>query len=100
MCTALNWKQPNCPYHRYLFQWRPSADKPVDPVLLGNELGADPIDAAVDSQKVHSSGRTTISVKEAVQVAQNNNLMGLICSSRLLVRFSFSLSYPNLAHAV
>ncbi|KAL1623050.1 Karyopherin transporter [Diplodia seriata] len=66
MCTALNWKQPNYP------------------VLLGNELGADPIEAAADSQKVHSSGRTTISVKEAVQVAQNNNLMGLICSSRLL----------------
>ncbi|KAF4538923.1 Ankyrin repeat protein [Lasiodiplodia theobromae] len=66
MCTALNWKQPNYP------------------VLLGNELGADPIEAAADPQKVHSSGRTTISVKEAVQVAQNNNLMGLICSSRLL----------------
>ncbi|EOD50102.1 putative ankyrin repeat protein nuc-2 protein [Neofusicoccum parvum UCRNP2] len=66
MCTALNWKQPNYP------------------VLLGNELGADPIDATADSHKVHSSGRTTVSVKEAVQIAQNNNLMGLICSSRLL----------------
>ncbi|KAF2416400.1 hypothetical protein EJ08DRAFT_600583, partial [Tothia fuscella] len=31
-----------------------------------------------------SSGRTVLSVKEAVQVAQNNNFMGLICSSRLL----------------
>ena len=30
-------------------------------------------------------GRTTFSIKEAVQVARNNNLMGLICSSKLLV---------------
>ncbi|KAF2142472.1 uncharacterized protein K452DRAFT_270140 [Aplosporella prunicola CBS 121167] len=66
ICTALNWKQPNYP------------------VLLGNELGADPAVAAADPQNVQSSGRTTISVKEAVQVAQNNNFMGLICSSRLL----------------
>lgn len=66
----------------------------IDPVLLGNELGADPIEAAADPQKVHSSGRTTISVKEAVQVAQNNNLMGLICSSRLLV------SLVHLSHAL
>jgi CDK inhibitor PHO81 len=33
---------------------------------------------------VLSSGRTMLSVKEAVQLAQNNNFMGLICSSRLL----------------
>lgn len=84
MCTALNWKQPNCLFY-YLLSRRSTANELVDPVLLGNELGADPINAAADSQKVHSSGRTTISVKEAVQVAQNNNLMGLICSSRLLV---------------
>ncbi|KAK7732933.1 phosphate system positive regulatory protein pho81 [Botryosphaeria dothidea] len=83
MCTALNWKQPNCLFY-YLLSRRSTANELVDPVLLGNELGADPINAAADSQKVHSSGRTTISVKEAVQVAQNNNLMGLICSSRLL----------------
>lgn len=71
-----------------------NADVNIDPVLLGNELGADPIEAAADPQKVHSSGRTTISVKEAVQVAQNNNLMGLICSSRLLV------SLVHLSHAL
>ena len=33
---------------------------------------------------IQSSGRTTISVKEAVQIARDNNFMGLICSSRLL----------------
>ncbi|KAF2086079.1 hypothetical protein K490DRAFT_74642 [Saccharata proteae CBS 121410] len=66
ICTALNWKQPNYP------------------VLLGNELGADTTISTTGSQKVQSSGRTTISVKEAVQVAKTNNFMGLICSSRLL----------------
>ncbi|OCK83626.1 ankyrin [Lepidopterella palustris CBS 459.81] len=66
ICTALNWKQPNYP------------------VLLCNELGADASISAVDPQKVQSSGRTTISVKEAVQIARDNNFMGLICSSRLL----------------
>lgn len=34
---------------------------------------------------VYSSGRTTTSVKEAVRIAQSNNFMGLMCSSRLLV---------------
>ncbi|KAF2809681.1 ankyrin repeat protein [Mytilinidion resinicola] len=66
ICTALNWKQPNYP------------------VLLCNELGADAPSSTSDPYKVRSSGRTTISVKEAVQIARDNNFMGLICSSRLL----------------
>lgn len=56
-----------------------------DPVFLCNELGAD--SAQSPSGRTHtiqSSGRTTISVKEAVQIARDNNFMGLICSSRLL----------------
>ncbi|KAF2872475.1 hypothetical protein BDV95DRAFT_491620 [Massariosphaeria phaeospora] len=64
ICTVLNWKQPNYP------------------VLLCNELDADSLVAS--HQAVQSSGRTTISVKEAVQIARDNNFMGLICSSRLL----------------
>jgi CDK inhibitor PHO81 len=32
-------------------------------------------------------GRNNCSVKEAVRVAKDNNLMGLICSSELLVSF-------------
>jgi CDK inhibitor PHO81 len=55
-----------------------------DPVLLCNELGADG-SLTPSTHKVESSGRTTISVKEAVQIARDNNFMGLICSSRLLV---------------
>lgn len=97
MCTALNWKQPNCSYPAS-FVVRLRTNESIDPVLLGNELGADPIDATADSHKVHSSGRTTVSVKEAVQIAQNNNLMGLICSSRLLVCWNnlFLHLAPNL----
>ncbi|KZM25074.1 aspartic-type endopeptidase [Ascochyta rabiei] len=67
ICTVINWKQPNYP------------------VFLCNELGAD--SAQSPSGRTHtiqSSGRTTISVKEAVQIARDNNFMGLICSSRLL----------------
>jgi hypothetical protein len=57
-------------------------DVDIDPVLLCNELGAD----SNGSHTVESSGRTQISVKDAVQIARDNNFMGLICSSRLLVR--------------
>ncbi|KAF1988098.1 putative cyclin dependent kinase inhibitor Pho81 [Aulographum hederae CBS 113979] len=63
ICVALNWKQPNYP------------------VLLCNELG---VASGASSPTVRSSGRTTISVKEAVHISRNNNLMGLISSSRLL----------------
>ncbi|KAH7564591.1 hypothetical protein BM1_01638 [Bipolaris maydis] len=67
ICTVINWKQPNYP------------------VLLCNELGADSSRSPSGSTHiVLSSGRTRISVKEAVQIARDNNFMGLICSSRLL----------------
>ena len=56
-----------------------------DPVFLCNELGADSTQSASGGrQAIESSGRTTISVKEAVQIARDNNFMGLMCSSRLL----------------
>lgn len=73
VCTALNWKQPNYP------------------VLLCNDLGREGAPAAQSNeqpQAVISDGRRTTSVKEAVRVAKDNNLMGLICCSRLLVSFS------------
>lgn len=77
VCTALNWKQPNYP------------------VLLCNDLGREGAPTAQSneqSQAVVSDGRRTTSVKEAVRVAKDNNLMGLICCSRLLVRL---ISLPN-----
>lgn len=33
---------------------------------------------------IPSCGRTDMSIKEAVRIAQSNNFMGLICTSRLL----------------
>ncbi|KAL5612247.1 hypothetical protein BROUX41_000212 [Berkeleyomyces rouxiae] len=64
LCTALNWKQPNFP------------------VFLCNDLGHDEAMTAPDI--VQSSGRRAVSIKEATRVAQSNNLMGLICSGKLL----------------
>ncbi|KAK5134273.1 hypothetical protein LTR08_006817 [Meristemomyces frigidus] len=68
VCTALNWKQPNYP------------------VLLCNELGAAPMtyEQAIDHSMVTNCGRASLSIKEAVRIAQSNNFMGLICESRLL----------------
>ena len=55
-----------------------------DPVLLCNDLGADEAPLASPSA-VTSSGHSSMSVKEAVRIAQSNNFMGLVCTSRLLV---------------
>ncbi|KAI9835584.1 MAG: hypothetical protein M1819_002035 [Sarea resinae] len=65
ICTALNWKQPNYP------------------VLFCNDLGIDQGTWA-DSSAVQSSGHNSLSIKEAVRIAQSNNFMGIICASRLL----------------
>ncbi|KAI9844868.1 MAG: phosphate system positive regulatory protein pho81 [Thelocarpon superellum] len=68
VCTALNWKQPNYP------------------VFLCNDLGkeADEVAATTEEETIHLSGRGSLSVKEAVRIAQSNNFMGLICCSQLL----------------
>lgn len=73
LCTALNWKQPNFP------------------VFLCNDLGREEM-AGFDNIG-QSSGRRSASIKEVVRIAQSNNFMGLICFSRLLVRF-----FPFLIH--
>ncbi|KAI9701309.1 MAG: phosphate system positive regulatory protein pho81 [Bogoriella megaspora] len=67
LCTALNWKQPNYP------------------VLLCNEPRSDPTSPSSELPQEQGTPRSAISVKEAVRIAQNNNFMGLICSSKLLV---------------
>ncbi|KAG0132550.1 ankyrin repeat protein nuc-2 [Tuber indicum] len=63
VCTALNWKQPNYP------------------VFYCNDLGKEPND---DLQGTASCTRSRTSLKEAVRFASSNNLMGIICSSRLM----------------
>ncbi|OJJ44827.1 hypothetical protein ASPZODRAFT_2112022 [Penicilliopsis zonata CBS 506.65] len=68
ICTALNWKQPNYP------------------VLLCNDLGQirDLTHDPGFVQRINSSGRTSMSIKETARIAQSNNFMGLICRSSLL----------------
>ena len=63
------------------------ADFRTDPTLLCNELGvASTSDTQLrnDNAMVSSCGRASVSIKEAVRIAQSNNFMGLICTSRLL----------------
>ncbi len=61
----------------------------IDPVFLCNDLGRDerPV-----SRAVRGSGSSSISIKEAVKIAQNNNFMGLVCCSKLLVNYTLFLS--------
>ena len=67
----------------------PPANNSPDPVLLCNDLGAKREAARPGAigpdAVVPSSGHHSMSVKEAVRIAQSNNFMGLVCSSRLLV---------------
>ncbi|RPB28530.1 ankyrin repeat protein [Terfezia boudieri ATCC MYA-4762] len=63
ICTALNWKQPNYP------------------VFYCNGLGDEHIR---DQVGVGFAPRRSVSIKEAVAFASSNNLMGIICSSKLL----------------
>lgn len=78
----------------------PASNKCPDPVLLCNDLGRKREAARPGvigpGAVVQSSGHHSISVKEAVRIAQSNNFMGLVCSSRLLV----SLQSPTTQAAV
>jgi len=77
-------------------------DVSVDPVLLCNDLGGEPLDLAdapmagqtISTLPAQSSGHVSLSVKEAVRIAKTNNFMGLVCSSRLLVRDPLPQSSP------
>lgn len=65
-------------------------------MLLCNDLGK--ISDFTGEEAAHpailSSGRSSMSIKEAARIAQSNNLMGLICRSSLLVCF-FSQWYSE-----
>ena len=63
-------------------------------MLLCNDLGTKR-DPKNPGAVVKSNGHGSISVKEAVRVAQSNNFMGLVCNSRLLVR-----KYPFLGRVL
>ena len=70
ICTAINWKQPNYP------------------VLLCNDLGG----SKYHNEVMHTTASDvplvvpTSSIKESARLAQSNNFMGLMCSSRILQR--------------
>ena len=92
ICTALNWKQPNCTSHSLCMEF---SNYNLDPVLLCNDLGAKRDGANMKNAVTKSSGRNSMSVKEAVRIAQSNNFMGLMCTSRLLVSSKLgSKPYP------
>lgn len=76
ICTTLNWKQPNFP------------------VFLCNDLGREDVMPAPDV--IQSCGRRMSSIKEVVRIAQNNNFMGLVCCSRLLVSTSNPMPHHGL----
>ncbi|KAK6339070.1 phosphate system positive regulatory protein pho81, variant 2 [Orbilia brochopaga] len=80
VCTALNWKQPNYP------------------VFFCNGLSAADLKSAnysrSDPDLVKYRSVSPMSTKEAVRLAKNNNLMGLICSEKLLEMV------PALTHSV
>ena len=77
-----------------------AAHESSDPVLLCNDLGvkreAARTGAVGQGAVISSSGHHSMSVKEAVRIAQSNNFMGLVCSSRLLV----SLQSPIMQAAI
>lgn len=70
ICTAINWKQPNYA------------------VLLCNDLGGskDHIAVLQTSSTTAASALPSASIKESARLAQSNNFMGLMCSSRILQR--------------
>lgn len=54
----------------------------LDPVFYCNDLGNEPKEGIRPAGFAPSN---RLSIKEAVMFAGSNNLMGIICSSRLLV---------------
>lgn len=84
VCTALNWKQPNFP------------------VFLANDLGREAVSMAPPQMIAAAAnhGRRSSSIKEVVRTAQSNNFMGLMVSSRLLVRhFGWDAPLPPSARS-
>ena len=94
VCTALNWKQPNCKPHNSSDQSGRVNRATLDPVFLCDDLGSEEYMQTTSADRHFDRGTASLSIKEAVKIAQNNNFMGLICQSRLLVCV-FLKSYPR-----
>ena len=85
VCSALNWKQPNCMYLRSLRSFGHSC--PLDPVFFGCVCGKDGLH--LPSPTAWGSGsnpRRISSVGAAIEFAKANNLLGIFIDADLLVR--------------
>jgi CDK inhibitor PHO81 len=71
VCTALNWKQPNYPV---FFE--------MDGIRFGDDNFR--YVSAHGFPLTQSEDRKCVSLKEAVNFASTNNLLGVICNERLL----------------
>jgi CDK inhibitor PHO81 len=86
VCTALNWKQPNCKLGRYFSRFF-CLQRPADAVFFATHGGVDPQAGHDDaSGTARSTDRRCLSVANAVEFAKSNNLLGILVNARLLVR--------------
>ena len=53
---------------------------------MPSNSGSEGEESVEETPVYKSSGHNSFSLKEAVRIAQSNNFMGLMCTSRLLVR--------------
>ena len=90
VCSALNWKQPNC---MYLYSFRSFSHLcPSDPVFYGCICGKDGLH--LPSSTAWGSGsnlRKISSVGAAIEFAKANNLLGIFVDADLLVRLHWWL---------
>jgi CDK inhibitor PHO81 len=92
VCSALNWKQPNCNVLHFS-QLSQHSFLPLDPVFLGTLCGRR--SEQLIRPTAAGSGRgekRTLSVGAAVEFAKANNLLGLFVNSDLLVSPLFRLA--------
>ena len=101
VCSALNWKQPNCNVLYLSRLCQIYSFLPLDPVFLGTICGRG--SEQLIRPTAAGSGRgekRTLSVGAAVEFAKANNLLGLFVNSDLLVSplsrlAGFGLHFPK-----
>ena len=91
VCSALNWKQPNCMYLRILQPYGHSC--PSDPVFFGCVCGKDGLHlpSPTTAWGSGSNSRRISSVGAAIEFAKANNLLGIFIDADLLVRSHWCL---------
>ena len=95
VCSALNWKQPNCMYLRSFRPFHHSS--PSDPVFFGCVCGKDALHLPSPSTAwgSGSSPRRISSVGAAIEFAKANNLLGIFIDADLLVRSHWGFMYDS-----